>query len=249
LRAGLRLAAAEGRHGGGFDRRLHGLQIARFIEDEAGHRRIGKRRNQIAATDLDRIEAESRRRLVHQPFDGKRDHRTRDAAVRRHRTCIGQDSAGDTGILAHVVRAGQLRNRHQRLDGAGRGIAGIGADIGDDIRGKGDHLSVGVERAFERDQLIAAVEGGDEILAAVLHPCHRRLELAREPSHQHELDRQRHFLPEAAAHVGRDYPQIRFRHSDQIGNDRAHDVRHLGRTGERHALGRSVPCRMRRARL
>jgi hypothetical protein len=93
------------------------------------------------------------------------------------------------------------------------------------------------------------VEAGDEILAPVLHPRHRRLEHAREPGHDHEFRRQRHFLPEAAANVGRDHPQIRFRHSDEIRDDGPHHMRRLRRAGKRDALAGGVPCRMRRARL
>ena len=108
---------------------------------------------------------------------------------------------------------------------------------------------IGVECAFERDVLVAAMEAGDEILAPVLHPRDRRLELAREPGHDHEFGRQRHLLAEAAADVGRDHPQIRFRHADQVGDDRPHRVRHLRRTGERHAFAGGIPGRMRGARL
>ena len=93
------------------------------------------------------------------------------------------------------------------------------------------------------------MEGCNEILAPVLHPCHRAPELARQPGHNHELRRQRHFLPEATADIGRDHPQIGLWHCNEIGNDRPQCVRHLRRAGERDALAHVVPCGMRCARL
>ncbi len=170
FRARTRLAGAERRHVDGLDRHVHGLDIARLVEDQARRRRIGKCLDQVAAANFDRIEAEGRRRLVHQPLDRERDHRPGDAAIRRHRTGIGDHAARDAGIFAHVVGAGHFRHRHQRLDAAGRRVARIGADIGDDVRRQREQSRIGVEGAFERDVLVAAVEAGDEILAPVLGP-------------------------------------------------------------------------------
>ena len=43
--------------------------------------------------DLGRIEAQSTRRLVHQPFEREGDHRPRHAAIGRHGAGIGDDAA------------------------------------------------------------------------------------------------------------------------------------------------------------
>ncbi len=93
LGARLGLAATECRDVDGFHRRVHGFDIGRLVEHQSHRGRVGKGLDQVTAADLDRIEAESSRRLVHQPLDGEGDHRTGDAAIRRHRTGMGHDSA------------------------------------------------------------------------------------------------------------------------------------------------------------
>ena len=131
-------------------------------------------------------------------------------------------------IIAHAIGSGHLRQRHQRLDGACRGIAGIRADIRQHVRGQSEQLAVCVEGSFQRHILIATVETRDQILAPVFRPCHRRPQLARQ-EHQGEVFRgQRHFLSESAADIGRDHPQIVLRHVEQFGDRRAHDMRILG---------------------
>ena len=49
------LPSAELRHVDGFDRRFHGFDIGRSIEDEARHRCMGKALHQVAAADLHRV--------------------------------------------------------------------------------------------------------------------------------------------------------------------------------------------------
>jgi hypothetical protein len=129
----LGLARPECRNVGCVDGCVHGLHIARLVEHEAGRGGVRKRPDQVAAADCDRIDRKRGGGLVHQPLHGKGDHRSRHAAIGRHRAGVGGDAAGAAGIFAHVIRAGQLGHGHQRLDAAGGGVAGIGTDIGDDI--------------------------------------------------------------------------------------------------------------------
>ena len=82
---------------------------------------------------------------VHQPLQRQRDDRARHAAIRRHRAGVGEHAAREAGIGAHIVRTGQFRHRHQRLDRAGGRIAGIGADIGDHLGRQRDEFRLAVE--------------------------------------------------------------------------------------------------------
>ncbi len=245
----LRLARAEGGDIDRGDGGLHALHVARLIEGEAGRGDVGKFPDQVAAADGDGVDRENRCRLVHQPFQRKRDHRPRYAAIGRHRAGIRGDAAGAAGVFAHVIGAGEFRHRHQRLDPAGGRIAGIGADIGDDVRFERDEPRLFVEAAFEQDVLVAAVIAGDEVLAAVLAPRDARAQPLREPRHQHEFRAERHFLAEPAADIRCDDAQARFRDTEHVGDRGAHEMRHLGRAGERDAIIGGVIGGMRRARL
>ena len=132
------------------------------------------------------------------------------------------DAARAAVIGAEIVGPGHFRHGHQRLDAAGGGEAGIGADIGDDVGFQRDQLGVLVEGRLQRDILVARMKAGDQVLAPVLGPGHDAFEFARQP-HQHDVfGGERHFLPEAAADIGRDHAQVGFRHAEHIGNRRAH---------------------------
>ncbi len=228
---------------------LHRLPVARLVEGETRHRRVGKAIDQVAATDLDGIEIERGRGAVHQPLQRQRDRRTRHAPIRRHRARVGEHAARHAGIGANVVGPRQLGQGHQRLDRTGRGKAGIGPDVGGNIGRKRDELADVIEGALDSDFLVAAVERRDQIFAPVLPPRHRAFQPAREPHQKNKLGRQRHLLPKPAADVRRDDAQLRFRHADQIGDRGAHQMRGLGRAGEENAAGSRIVGGMAAARL
>ena len=243
------LPRAEGGQVDGLDRHLQRLLVARLVVHEADRRGVGEFVDQVAAADIDRVDAEGGGRLVHQAFEREGDHRPRHAAIGRHGAGVGEHAARAALIGAEIVRPRQLRHGHQRLDAAGGRETGIGADIGDHVGLERDQLGVLVEGAGERDGLVAAVKGGDQVLAPVLGPGHRTLELARQP-HQHDVfGRERHLLAEAAADVGRDHAQIGLRHAEHVGDGGAHEMRHLRGAGQRHAAGRRIEGGVAGARL
>jgi hypothetical protein len=143
------------------ERLLQRFTVTSFVEDKARRGRIGKAVDQIAPPDFIRAEIERSGGLVHQPFHGKGDDRTRNAAIGRHGAGVGGDAAGAAGIGAHVIGPRHFRHGHQRFDATRRRKARIGADIGDDVGSERDELAIGIERAVEADMLIAAVERGD----------------------------------------------------------------------------------------
>ena len=95
--------------------------------------------------------------------------------------------------------------------------------------------------------LVAAMERGDQIFAAVLAPGDACPQLPRQP-HQHGIfGGERHFLAETAADVGRDHAQIGFRKIQHIGDGGARQMRHLRRAGERGAAAWRIERRVRGA--
>ncbi len=157
------------------------------------------------------------------------------------------NGAREARIGAHIVGTGHLRRRHQRLHAGGRWIAGVGAGIGQNVGCERDEPSVDIESAFEPHVLIAAVEAGDQILAPVFAPGDRAAHPPRQPNQNRIFGRQRHFLSEAAADIGRDDTQIGFGKLKNVGDRGAQQMRHLRRAGERRAAGRRIEGRMRGA--
>ena len=156
--ARIALAGAECRQVRDRGRFLQRLMIAAFIEHQACRRRVGKTVDEIALADFDRAEIECGRGLVHQSFDGERDDRPRHAAVGRHRARMSHDAARDARIGAHIVGPRQLGHRHERLDAARCRETRVGADVGNNVGRERDQFALRVERAFQLDVLIAAVE-------------------------------------------------------------------------------------------
>ncbi len=249
LRARLDLPRAERRHVDRLHRHFQRLLIARLVEHQAGRGRIREFVDQVAAADVDRVEPEGGGRLVHGALEREGQYRARHAAIGRHGAGVGDDAARAAGIGAEVVWAWHFRHGHQRLDPAGGGEAGIGADIGDDLVVECDQPRVLVEGGLEREVLVARMEAGDQVLAPVLAPGHRAFEFARQPD-QHDIFRgERHFLPEAAADVGCDHAQFAFRHGENVGDGGAREMRHLRGAGQRDAAGGCVVSGMAAARL
>ena len=236
--ARLFLALAESGHVDRFHRHFQRLFVAGIVVFEAHGGLVGKLVDQIAPADIDRIDGKGARGLVHQPLERECDHRPRHAAIGRHGAGIGDDAAREALILLNVVGARHFGHRHQRLDPAGGRKAGIGADIGDNVGLQREQLGVLVERAFERDVLIARMKAGDQILAPIFGPGHRAFEFARQPDQHDVFAGERHLLPEAAADVGRDHAQVGFRETEHVADCRARQMRHLRGAGEGDTPGR-----------
>ena len=79
--ARLFLPLAERRHVDGFDRHFQRLFIAGLVVNQARGGGVGECVDQVAAADVDRVDGESGRCLVHQPFQRERDDGARHAAI------------------------------------------------------------------------------------------------------------------------------------------------------------------------
>ena len=163
------------------DRHFQRLFVTGFVVFEAHRRLVGKSVDQVAAADVDRIDGECTRGFVHQPLDCESDHRSRHAAIRRHGAGVGDDAAREALVLLDIIRARHFGHRHQRFDPACGWKARIGADIGDNVRLQREQPGVLVERAFERDVLVARMKACDQVFAAVFGPRHGAFQLSRQP--------------------------------------------------------------------
>ncbi len=147
-----------------------------FVKDKAGRGCDGKRADQIAPARSHRIEAEAHFGChLHQTLHGEGDRRPRDAAIGRHRAGIGgSHRASETHSRGRRRVRGSSANAISGSTPQVTGIAGVGTDIGERYRRcKASSLPFCVEGAFEPNALVAAVEGGHQVLAAILDPCHR----------------------------------------------------------------------------
>ena len=169
----LLLPRAEGGNVDGLHRHFQHLLVTGLVVNQAHRRGVGKLVDQVAAADIDRIDGEGGRRLVHQPLQREGDHRARHAAIGRHGAGVGEHAARAAFVGAEIVRSRHLGHSHQRFHAAGGRVTRIGADIGDDVGPERDEFGVLVERAFQRHVLVARMKGGDQVLAPVLGPGHR----------------------------------------------------------------------------
>ncbi len=201
-----------------------------------------KRRDQVAAANLQRVQAEPVRRAIHQPFHRRGDDRARDAAIGRHRAGVGGDRPRPAPIGAERVRPRQFADRHQRLDPAGNRIDRVGADIAEAVGFQCQELAGGIERAAQSQPLVARMRRGGQVFGPVLDPGDAAREAPRRPDRDDVFRDQRGLLPEAAADIRRDDAKIGFRHSQDVGDAGAHHVRRLGRSAQGHTSGRRIEC-------
>ena len=89
--------------------------------------------NQVAAPDLERIEAERLRAHIHQPLGDEGRNRSADAAIGSGRRLAGRDAAHGAAIGSDLVRTRKEADDLDRLQAAGPGIDRIGADVADDV--------------------------------------------------------------------------------------------------------------------
>ena len=83
--------------------------------------------------------------------------------------------------------------------------------------------------------------GGEQVLAAVLDPLHRRTDLRRREHQAHLLALHHDLLAEPAAGVAHDDADAVLGHPEQAGAEEAHLVRRLRRRVDRELAGRARP--------
>ena len=90
------------------------------------------------------------------------------------------------------------------------------------------HAAVGVDRHLHVPVLVALADGGDEILAAVLHPSQRPAEQQRRGRQRQLLGMERRLRSEAAAGVGRHHADALLADAERRHQDLLGAMRRLG---------------------
>ena len=157
-------------------------RIIAIVEPEAAgrHERHLRRSYEIAAAHLERIKSDGTRHLVDRPLDRETGAGPRHAAIGAHRRLVGRDRVGRELDVFHPIGARQAARGHTRLHEGACRPQRIGAGIDVDVAGETQQPSLAVGEHFELVEVVARMDGGDEVLAPVLDPAHGAAALQRQ---------------------------------------------------------------------
>ena len=211
----------------------HSLEFAAVVI-VMGRRVIGqrRRRDEIAAADLDPVDPGHLRGAVDQALDQVDRLGPPGAAIDRGRRGVGEDRLRAELDRLHVVDA---RNEHEREEQRRRdGGPPIGAERLVGLGAQPKELAVAVERELAVHDLIARLGIEQQPLAARRRPFHRPAQPARCPQHQHIVGIDVGLHAEAAADVWRHDADLRFGNVENCRRELAAEpVRILRRRVER----------------
>ena len=112
-----------------------------------------------------------------------------------------------------------------------------------------EQFAVAIDRRLHLPVLLALMIGGGEAFAAVLDPFDRAAQHERGRRDRQFLGIERVLGSEAAAHIGRDHPDLLFRQSQRLDQDPFGLVRHLRAVPGREQFVGRVVAREHRASL
>ena len=231
IRLALLLALAHGFQVDVFHRAAQAFREIAAVEMLArdvvvGH---GFRRHEVQLAYFMRLAADRAGDGVDGQLDGEAHAGPRHAAVGRKRRLVGGDRPGLAAVGVQRVRAGQIAAGLGGLDARGERPHRIGADIDGDLGVERQQPAALVGVSGDPVVMLAGVGADHQMLAAVLDPAHRVVELQRRPGDEDLFGVQHALVAEAAADVGRDHPDIALLQPQTFGQPGAHHVRHLGR--------------------
>ena len=192
-------------------------ELAAVVVPE-GRRRVRQllRRDEIAAPDFRRIDADHPRRLLDQALGEVGGLGPPRAAIGAERCGVREQALRHHVDRLHVVRLGDEAQRERGHHQGGPDE--IGADRVQRLRPDAEDLPVPVQRHLAGDDLVAAGRVEQHALRARRDPLHRAAAAPRRPQHQ-RLVGAAAFHAEAAADVRRHYADPVF--------GQVEDVRHL----------------------
>ena len=139
-------------------------------------------RDQIAAADLDRIDADAPSGHIQRGFADERFHRP-GSAIGGKTDRVGVPAARQEAIRRHLVGRPQ---EHLDRDIAIRQLR-IGAVVAAVVAVRSDQPAVGVERHLQHHFRLARLVGGDQVLVAILDPFQRPTEFKRRENDRRPL--------------------------------------------------------------
>ena len=212
--------------------------VVHQLADVEGHLLRG---DEIAPPDVGRIDAEIARRHVDQSFAKEIGLDASRAAVGSRWRLVGDVSIDRAGEVRNTVRPRQKLGTPRRRRAAG--AARIGADVDRDLAAQPQDDAVAVAGDLEIAGRLARVVGGQEMLAPILHPFDRAVELPRDERDQKVFRVELAAHAEAAAGVGHLHDHRAFGQARACRQRRAVEERHLGDAGHGHAGAGFVPDR------
>ena len=193
----------------------------------AGHRGVGKHGYQVPASDLNGIDLQAAGCGVHQPLQRGGDHRAGDASVGCHWATEAALASGSNPVVGHLVGAGHLAHRHQRLHPPGHRIARPRPHVAGDLGVNRQQPAVGGEPAPDPIDLITAMPRRSEVLRPILDPGDAPPSLHRQPCHHDVFSGQRQLLAESSTDVGRHHVDVGLGDAKKVGDRGPHNVRRL----------------------
>ena len=219
--------------------------VGRSDRRGVGHRIAG---DQVAAADLDRIEAGGGGRAVGQPLEDEARLGPPRAAIGVGRHRVGED-AGHLDIdRRRAVNAGEQRRVDRARDRRAEGRE-IGPQIGHGFDPEPEEPAVLVERELGPGAMVARLGVGDEGLAARADPPDGPAEAARRPADRDLFRIVLALVAEPAADIGGDHPDLAVGHAELGRHRPPHQMHRLGGVVERDRFGDRVVGRHRGARL
>ena len=212
--------------------------------DRIGHLRFG---HQVAPPELDAIDAEILRRHVEQPLAEEIALEPSRSPVGADRILVCQHHRGLHVDVRDAVGAGEELRDVARRDGGARAQVRAGVDPRAAAQGKDRpillagnlDLAIGLARVIRAEQ----------VLASVLDPFHRPVELARRERNQVVLGIELAAHAEAAADIGLNHVDAFLGQVHALRKNPPVGERHLGRSRNRHLGVRSIPDGQQAPRL
>ena len=160
---------------GSFGRDLEAFEEAGSVPDNPGRNTVGKllRAHQIAAPDLQGIDAKRASAHVHEPLGHEGRNRSADAAIRSGWRLAGGHAPDGAAVGPNFVRTGQEADDLHGLEARGPRIDRIGADVANHVGFQPDGHAVDVKAHLGVDDFGECLAAARYVLETVRGPFHR----------------------------------------------------------------------------
>ena len=225
--------------------------VRQALELHAGGRRarVGAVLHQVAAAELDRIQASASAARSTRPSVTARGDRVADGAVLAGRRLVLEHHRGLGAVVGKVVRAADQVHDLVALHRAGARIDRIGADARQIIDIDGGDAALGIDGHAPLDAVVAGVDVGGEALQPVGNELDGPAHDLGDDGHRHLVGIDVHLDAVAAADVGADHAHVALGQAHVLGEHALHHVRRLGGVIDGELARGAVVVGQDRARL